>query len=62
MGESGWTVSRRRAAVERTTETIDLRGSGQREEVEEVLREHGIDPDKKGQTVDTSRCLGCGRR
>ncbi len=40
-------VERRRAS-----QTIDLRGTGAREEVERVLREHGIDPDKKGQTID----------
>ena len=29
-------------------------GTGAREEVEKVLREHGIDPDEKGQTIDAS--------
>jgi hypothetical protein len=49
MGESGWTSTR---------QTIDLRDSGNREQVEEVLREHGIDPDKKGQTIDASKVPG----
>jgi hypothetical protein len=74
MGESGWTsptesgaaeqalsglgIDPDHAEVERTTETIDLRGSGKRDEVEQVLREHGIDPDKKGQTIDASKVPG----
>lgn len=41
--------------------TIDLRGSGAREDVEEVLREHGIDPDKQGQTIDASTVPGLQR-
>jgi hypothetical protein len=49
MGESGWTS---------TSETIDLRGSGHREQVEEVLRQHGVDPDKEGQTIDASKVPG----
>jgi Short C-terminal domain len=40
------------------SETIDLRGTGAREDVEEVLREHGIDPDKKGQQIDASKVPG----
>jgi hypothetical protein len=40
--------------VEQSSQTIDLRGTGAREEVEKVLREHGIDPDEKGQTIDAS--------
>jgi hypothetical protein len=46
------------AEVETSSQTIDLRGSGKREEVEEVLREHGIDPDKQGQTIDASSVPG----
>ena len=34
------------------------RATGAREEVEEALREHGIDPDKKGQTIDASSVPG----
>ena len=49
MGESGWTS---------TSQKIDLRGSGHREQVEGILREHGIDPDKKGQTIDASKVPG----
>jgi Short C-terminal domain len=74
MGESGWTSptdsDRARQALEqlgidpgeatigRRTETIDLRGSGHREQVEEVLRQHGIDPNQGGQTVDASKVPG----
>jgi hypothetical protein len=59
MGQSGWTSASGAegasgAEVERTSQTIDLRGTGAREEVEEVLRDHGIDPDKEGQTIDAS--------
>lgn len=49
MGESGWTS---------TSETIDLRDSGAREGVVEVLRQHGIDPDKEGQRIDASTVPG----
>jgi len=41
-----------------TSQTIDLRGSGAREELLEVLRQHGIDPDKKGQQIDASTMPG----
>ena len=55
-----------RAGLDRArapSQTIDLRGDrASGEEIEEVLREHGIDPDKKGQTIDASRCRACGRR
>jgi hypothetical protein len=47
MGEEGWTEPR-------PTQSIDLRGIGAREEVTEVLREHGIDPDRPDQTIDAS--------
>ncbi len=57
MGDSGWT-STATGEVEQSSETIDLRGSGKREEVEEVLRDHGIDPDQKGQTIDASKVPG----
>jgi Short C-terminal domain len=43
--------------VERSTQTIDLRGTGHREQVEEVLRQHGIDP-QQGQTIDASKVPG----
>lgn len=56
MGDSGW--SSPDAKVETSSETIDLRGTGAREEIEEALRESGIDPDKKGQTIDASSVPG----
>ncbi|HEY7267299.1 MAG TPA: hypothetical protein VH501_06360 [Solirubrobacterales bacterium] len=51
MGEPGWTQPG-------GSQTIDLRGSGKREEIQRVLREHGIDPDKEGQTIDASQVPG----
>jgi hypothetical protein len=51
MGESGWTQPG-------ATQSIDLRGTAKREEVKSVLREHGIDPEQKGQTVDASQVPG----
>jgi hypothetical protein len=50
MGEAGWSAPDRR--------TVDLRGTGKREEIEQVLREHGIDPDEKGQVIDASKVPG----
>ena len=54
MGESGWTSSEDLAKQA----TIDLRGSGAREKVIDVLREHGIDPDKKDQKIDAGTVPG----
>src|SRR5262245_25005163 len=56
MGETGWADADTApdTQIAPSSQTIDLRGTGKREEVEEVLREHGIDPDKKGQTIDAS--------
>jgi hypothetical protein len=51
MGEPGWTQPG-------GSQTIDLRGGGQREEIKQVLREHGIDPDQQGQTIDASKVPG----
>ena len=51
MGEAGWTQPG-------SSQTIDLRGTGKREEIKQVLREHGIDPDEKGQTIDASQVPG----
>ena len=51
MGEAGWTQPG-------SSETLDLGGTGKREEIKEVLREHGIDPDEKGQTIDASLVPG----
>jgi hypothetical protein len=56
MGESGWTSPDSKAEV--SNQTIDLRGTGARQEIEEALRESGIDPDKKGQTIDASSVPG----
>jgi hypothetical protein len=67
MGEDGWTSTSNQVdlpgldvSVEKheSSQTIDLRGTGAREDVEKVLREHGIDPDKEGQTIDVSTVPG----
>ncbi|MGA9371664.1 MAG: hypothetical protein WBV53_07425, partial [Solirubrobacterales bacterium] len=39
MGESGWTSPE--AEVETSNQTIDLRGTGARQQIEEALRESG---------------------
>jgi hypothetical protein len=57
MGETGWTKPGE-PQVEQSNQTIDLRGSGAREEVEQALRESGIDPDKKGQTINAAEVPG----
>jgi hypothetical protein len=44
--------------IEGSNQTIDLRGTGAREQIEEALRESGIDPDQKGQTIDASSVPG----
>ena len=51
MGEEGWSQPDAK-------QTIDLRGTGARDDVEQVLRDHGIDPEKKGQTIDASEVPG----
>jgi hypothetical protein len=56
MGETGWTSPD--SKVEMSNQTIDLRGTGAREQIEGALRESGIDPDKKGQTIDASSVPG----
>jgi hypothetical protein len=71
MGETGWTnpdsahhalqqlgIDPGKAQVEQTSQTIDLRGSGARDQILEVLRQHGIDPDKKGQTINATSVPG----
>jgi hypothetical protein len=72
MGESGWTSTSaaddalkslgidpgQAQVAQSTSHTIDLRGTEAREQVEAVLRKHGIDPDKQGQTVDASTVPG----
>jgi hypothetical protein len=44
--------------VEQTSQTLDLRGTGAREKIVELLRQHGIDPDKKGQQIDAGGVPG----
>ena len=56
MGEPGWTSPG--SKVEMPDQTIDLRGTGARQQIEDALRESGIDPDKKGQTIDVSTVPG----
>ncbi|HEY1237625.1 MAG TPA: hypothetical protein VGE91_04760 [Solirubrobacterales bacterium] len=51
MGDDGWTQPG-------GSQTLDLRGTGKGDAVKEVLREHGIDPEKKGQTIDASQVAG----
>jgi hypothetical protein len=51
MGQSGWASPTER-------QTIDLRGSGAREEILDALRAHGIDPDQKGQTINAGSIPG----
>jgi hypothetical protein len=70
MGESGWTnlsssdealrqlgIDQSKSQIEHTNQTIDLRGTGTRGEVEKVLREHGIDSNQQ-QTIDASQVPG----
>ena len=57
MGEGGWS-SADEMKVRQSSQTIDLRGTDARANVEEVLRKHGIDPDKEGQQVDASTVPG----
>jgi hypothetical protein len=70
MGQGGWTKTDsmpdalKQMGIDATevesstSQTIDLRGSGAREQIVEVLRAHGIDPDKQGQTIDASTVPG----
>jgi hypothetical protein len=57
MGQPGWTDPGT-ARVETSSETIDVRGTGAREQIEQALRESGIDPDRQGQTIDASSVPG----
>jgi hypothetical protein len=50
MGETGWTAP--------DGERGDTPDTGKRQQIEEVLREHGIDPEKKGQVIDASKVPG----
>jgi len=56
MGQEGW--SSPDAKVETSSQTVDLRGTAARDQIEDALRESGIDPDKKGQTIDASSVPG----
>jgi hypothetical protein len=57
-GEPGWTSTADGVEVqELPPQTLDLRGTGAREKVEEVLRANGIDPDKQ-QQIDASSVPG----
>jgi hypothetical protein len=71
MGDEGWTnpdsahealqqlgVDPANAQVEQSSQTIDLRETGAREQIEQALRESGIDPDKKGQTINAASVPG----
>ena len=71
MGEAGWTnpdsaddaqrelgIDPSQAQVEQSGQTIDLRGTGAREQIEEALRDSGIDPDKKDQTINAASVPG----
>ncbi len=58
MGEGGWSSADQDQVEQGQPQTIDLRGTGARENVEEVLRKHGIDPDKPGQQVDATSVPG----
>lgn len=72
MGQSGWTnpdsahhaleqlgIDPSKAQVtQQPTQVVNLQGSGAKEQIVKVLREHGIDPDKKGQTIDASTVPG----
>jgi hypothetical protein len=54
MGEEGWT----KPDSAQPSQTIDLRGTGARDQVLQALREHGINPDKKDQTIDATTVPG----
>ena len=62
MGETGWTnpdsADEALEQLEQSSQTIDLRGTGAREEIEQALRDSGIDPDKKGQTINAASVPG----
>lgn len=71
MGEAGWTnpdsaddalrelgIDPSQGQVEQSSQTIDLKETGAREQIEEALRDSGIDPDKKGQTINAASVPG----
>lgn len=57
MGAGGWSNADDVKEM-LAKETVDLRGTEARQNVEEVLRKHGIDPDKPGQQVDATSVPG----
>jgi Short C-terminal domain len=50
MGQTGWTSS--------SSQSMDLRGTETSKKIRQVLRDHGIDPDNQGQTIDASSVPG----
>jgi hypothetical protein len=54
MGEAGWA----KPDAAQPSQTVDLSGTGARDQVLQALREHGIDPDKKDQTIDATGVPG----
>jgi hypothetical protein len=55
---AGMGIDPSKAQVQGSTETLDLRNTGAREQITKVLKAHGIDPDKQGQTIDASTVPG----
>ena len=58
LAKLGIDPSKANVEVDQTSETLDLRGTGAREKIVEVLRQHGIDADKKGQQIDAGSVPG----
>jgi hypothetical protein len=71
MEQAGWTnlstadkqlrqlgIDPSNVQVEQSSQTIDLRGTDAREKIVETLREHGVDPDKQGQTINAANVPG----
>jgi hypothetical protein len=72
MGQAGWTnpdtahqalqqlgIDPSNVQVEQSgNQALDLRGTGARERVLKALREHGIDPDQEGQTINAATIPG----
>lgn len=61
MGEPGWTAPKAAAGTVPPQQTIDLHDSGAREQVLDLLRQNGIDPDKPDQQIDASQVPGLGQ-
>ena len=58
LEQLGIDPSKANVEVERSSQTLDLRGTDAREEIEAALRKHGIDPDEQDQTIDASNVPG----